>query len=168
MRIRTLAVVLTMVFMAGGLFAAEKVSFAGEWVFNEGKSQLDDMGAQFIPAKLIITQDDSSITVQKVIQREYEDDMVMEERVTLDGQECKSEFWNMPRVSTAAFSEDCKVITISTKIAFDQGDMTMNEAYSLDDTGKILTVKHHSSSGFGERDIKLVYDKKEAAPEAAK
>ena len=121
------------------------------------------MGAQFIPGKLILPQDDSSITIQKVMQREYEDDMIMEEKITLDGQECKSEFWNMPRVSTAKYSDDGKTLTIISKIEFDQGDMTMTESYSLDDTGKVLTVKHSSSSGFGDRSLTLVYDKKEAA-----
>ena len=92
----------------------------------------------------------------------------MDEKITLDGQECKSEFWNMPRVSTAKYSDDGKMLTITSKIAFDQGDMTMTEVYSLDDTGKVLTVNHSSSSGFGDRSLTLVYDKKEVAPEAAK
>jgi hypothetical protein len=149
-----------------GLFAGDKIDFSGEWSFTEEKSELDDMGTQFLPTKLVITQKGNDLSVQRVFEREYEDDWVVEEKLTLDGKECKSEFWNSPRVTTANWSKDDDTLVLDTKIVFERdgetNEVTTNEVWSLKEDGKILAIKHVSNSAWGERKVTIAYEKKEA------
>lgn len=162
MRIPTRWVILTAFFMAAALFAGDRANFSGEWVFNETKSTLDEMGAQFLPGEVVIMQTGDDITIRKIVRREYEDDLVIEETLTLDGLECKSEFWGSSRMTTATYSEDGGRLTVSSTIRFEQGgEMSITEIFSLEDSGKTITIKHHSSSDWGERDVTLVFNKKE-------
>ncbi|NQT24699.1 hypothetical protein HQ585_05040 [candidate division KSB1 bacterium] len=162
MRSRTSLIVALSIILTAGVIAGEKADYSGIWILNEDKCELDDMGTQFLPFEVEIAQKDNAITIQKVYEGEYED-MVMEEILTLDGKECKSEFWNSPRVTTAAYSEDGKQLTIASKITFDRDGeesiMTLKEVISLDEEGKVLKIKHNSSSDWGERFITMILDK---------
>jgi len=154
---------------ASALTAGDKMNFSGDWAFSETKSTLDEMGTRFIPTVMKLTQQDNDLVIQRTYQREYEDDFVLEESVTLDGEECHSEFWNSPRVSTANWSEKGDTLIIDTKITFERegqtSEMNIREAWSLKEEGKMLTIEHFSSSDWGEREIIMVFDKKEAQPE---
>ncbi|MBN2410771.1 hypothetical protein JXQ31_03695 [candidate division KSB1 bacterium] len=156
---------LFIVFLTGLLlldvFAGDQLDFSGEWVLNENKSMLDENGTNFLPSKLMVTQKGNDITIVKTFQREYEDDFVIEEKLTLDGKECKSEFWNSPRTTTATWSAKGDTLTIASKIFFEGGgqssEMILNEAWSIKDRN--LSIKHFSSSSWGERKITIIFDK---------
>ena len=153
------------------IFAADKtVNFSGEWVLNSEKSQLDDMGTQFLPAKLEVQQEGNDMTVARVYEREYEDPIVDEVKLTLDGQECKSQFWNSPRTTTAKWSEDGKSLNVQTKVVFERdgqtSELNINEVWSMKE--KALAIDHSSSSSFGDRKVTMIFDKKPEQKEKEK
>jgi hypothetical protein len=153
------------IFSASYLFSGDKADFSGKWALNQEKSALDEYGAAFLPVHLTVTMNGNDITIQKTFKRENEDDLILDEKLTLDGKECKSEFWNSPRVMTANWSENGDTLNIQSKVSFqregDTSELIMNEAWSLKEGGKALSVKHFSSSSWGERKISMVFDKKE-------
>jgi hypothetical protein len=157
---------------AAGLMAGDPANFSGEWIFNQSKSVLDDNGAMFLPARMVLAQSGNDLTVQKIFSSPDQGEFTGEEKLTLDGMECKSDFMNSPRVSTAKWSPKGDTLTVSTIISFDmngeKSEMSMKEAYSLKEDGKALSVEHHSKSSWGERKLSLIFDKKEAPAEPAK
>jgi hypothetical protein len=172
MRKPTSCILLLALLVAGSLAAGEPANFSGEWIFNEAKSVLDENGAQFLPLRMTLIQAGNDMTVQKFFNNEFQGDFVDEEKMTLDGKEGKSEFWNSPRTSTATWSAKCDTLTITTKIVFERegekSEMNLKEAYCLKDDGKTLSVQHFSSSTWGERKITMVFERKEAQKDANK
>jgi hypothetical protein len=154
------------------LAAGTPADFSGEWIFSQSKSVLDENGTQFLPLRMVLAQAGNDLTVQKFFNNEMQGDFVGEEKLTLDGKECKSEFWNSPRTSTANWSANGDTLTVATTIAFDmngeKSEMSMKEAYSLKDNGMTLCVEHNSKSTWGERKLALIFDKKGAAAEPVK
>jgi mannan endo-1,4-beta-mannosidase len=140
------------------------VDFSGEWIFNEEKSILDRWGVSFLPYKMEIIQEGNDLTIQNTFIVEYADNNVIEQKLTLDGKECKSEFRNSPRIMTANWSESGDTLIIESKITFNRGgqasEMMINEAWTLQEQGKILSVQQFSSSFWGERNITMIFDKK--------
>lgn len=161
MRTRFFFCLLT-VLMIVNLYSGETVNFAGDWTFEEGKSKLDQMGTVFIPIKMSVIQSANDLTVVKTFTTPDQGDMVMEEKLTLDGHECKSEMWNSPRVTKATWSEKGDVLKIVSAITFDNNGQTsvmdLNEEWSLTEEG-LLSIKHYSGSEWGERNITMVYAK---------
>lgn len=157
--------IITTALLVTTLFAGEKINLSGEWAFNESKSTLDQMGAQFIQSKMTVTQTDSDLTIQQTYQSPDQGDMTVEQKVTLDGKEYKSEFWNSPRVSTANWSESGDALTITSVITFERDGQTsvldIKEIWSLAADGKELQIKHSSSSDWGDRNVTLLFDKVE-------
>ncbi|MBN1464663.1 hypothetical protein JXA02_02800 [candidate division KSB1 bacterium] len=152
--------------LAATLSAGEKTDFSGEWLFSEAKSTLDEMGRAFVQTKMSIVQSDSDMTITKTFETPDQGDMVGEEKLTLDGAECKSEVWEgMPRVSKANWNEKGDVLKIATTITFgfegQTSTMNTNEEWSLAEDGKLLSVKQSSSSDWGERNITMVFAKVE-------
>jgi hypothetical protein len=159
-------------FAAVRLAAGDPVSFSGEWILNQSKRVLDENGTQFLTVKMTLIQAGNDLTVQKSFNNEFQGDFVGEEKLTLDGKECKSEFWNSPRTSTANWSLKGDTLTIATTIVFERdgqkSEMLMKEALSLKDDGKTLSVQHFSSSTWGERKTTMVFDRKEAQADEKK
>ena len=172
MRARIWNITMFVIFLTVNLYPADKADFSGEWVFNQGKSILDDFGTGFLPTRMAVIQSGNDLTVQKNIESEYDADLVLEDKLTLDGKECKSEFMNSPRTAAANWSVNGDTLFIHTKISFqregESSEMTLDEAWSLTDGGKVLSVKHASSSSWGERKITMVFDKKEAPKDIQK
>ena len=152
--------------LAVSLVAGDKPDFSGDWEFSEEKSTLDEMGAAFLQTKMSIEQTEKEMTLKKTFQGPDGGEMEDEEKLTLDGKECKSEVWGgSPRVSTANWSEKGDALKIATTIEFERDGQSstidMNEVWSLGEEGKILSIKHSSSSEWGERDITMVFTKVE-------
>jgi hypothetical protein len=169
---RVLFLALLLISALSTCFAGDKPDFSGEWTFNESKSTLDENGTMFLQTAMVVTQAGNDLTIQKTFPDPNGDNFVMEDKLTLDGKECKSEFFNSPRTATANWSAKGDTLLIVTKIVFDQegtkSEMTINEAWSLKDAGKGLAIKHFSSSSWGQRKITMVFDKKEAVQNVIK
>jgi mannan endo-1,4-beta-mannosidase len=141
-----------------------ETDFSGEWVFNEEKSVLDNMGVGNLPYKLGVTLKGYDLAIRKTFIVEYGDDRVTEEKLTLDGAEYKSEFRNSPRITTAKRSDKGDTLFIESKVTFNRGgqisEMKEKEAWSLQEHGRILSIHQTSSSFWGKRDITLIFDKR--------
>jgi hypothetical protein len=165
MRIRAIKAVTSILFAAAVLSAADKPDFSGQWNFNLAKSTLDEFGTQFLPSVFTLVQTGNEISIQKTYRNESQGDFSSEEKVTLDGKVCKTEFWNSPRSSIATWSANGDTLIISTTIQFkmENGpvEMEMREAMSLSKGGEVLSVRLHSKSSWGERKLIMVYDKQE-------
>jgi mannan endo-1,4-beta-mannosidase len=137
--------------------------FSGEWIFNEEKSILDNFGVHSIPYKMNIVQQGNDFTIKTTRILEYADDEITEEKMTLDGKEYKSEYWNSPRITTAHWSDDGKKLVFESKITFDRGgnksEMVVNEVWSLLDYGDILSVEQSSNTFWGNRKITIIFNK---------
>lgn len=163
---KQLCIVLITLAPAMSLSAGDKVNFAGDWLFSEEKSTLDDMGRAFIQTKMSVTQNENDMTIAKTFETPDQGDIVGEEKLTLDGKECKSEIWGgTPRVTTANWNESGDVLKIASTITFERdgqaSTMHLDEEWRLSEDGKLLTIKHSSSSEWGERNITMVFRKVE-------
>lgn len=142
----------------------ESPDFSGEWIFNEEKSILDDFGASAIPYKLNITQQGNYITIKRTRILEYADDEITEEKLTLDGKEYESKFWNSPRITKVNWSKDNENLEFESKVLLNMGgkesEMVTNEVWSLIEYGEFLSIEHSSNSFWNKREITLIYDRR--------
>ncbi len=138
------------------------VNFSGEWLFNEEKSIADNFGGGQA-YKMAITHKDLNLTIQRSFLVEWGDDRLMEESYILDGQEVKTEFRNMPRVTTAKISPDGNGVYIESKSTFTRGEekieMISKETWTLLENGTVLSIKQTSSSPRGDRSSTLIFEK---------
>ena len=115
-----------------------------------------------LPYKLGITHKGNDLAIQKTFIVEWGDDRVTEEKLTLDGEEIKSEFRNSPRITTAKLSEEGDILVIESKVTFSRGDRTFemvtNEKWSLQERGKVLSIEQSSTSFRRERKITMIFN----------
>jgi hypothetical protein len=138
--------------------------FSGEWIINEEKSLFGNFGASSLPYKMSIAQNELELTIKRIMVLEYADDRINEERLTLDGKECRSEIMNSPRITTAQFNEGGDTLVIHSKVTMTRGNQTFEmvskEIWTLEEQGAILSVEQTSSSYWGERNIRMVYNRR--------
>jgi mannan endo-1,4-beta-mannosidase len=138
--------------------------FSGTWVFDEDRSEVGRMGAGMVPARLEVVQQGNSLDIRTTRVVEYADDQVVDEKLTLDGSESKSQFMNSPRVTTARLADGGNRILMESVVTFSWGapgsKMTAKEAWTLLDGGKALSIQRHISSSRGEQDQNLVFYKR--------
>lgn len=142
------------VFFTTMVFA--QADFSGSWTLNTSKSKLGERS--FAPKSVVIVQTKSDISIEthNVFQGE---ERVRKSKYTLDGKECTNKgFRDMDVKSTAVWSADKKVLTITSKVSMDNGDMTMKSVYKMD--GSNLVNQSSSSSSMGDRSETQVFDKK--------
>ncbi len=143
-------------------FKEGPTNFSGTWLLNEGKSQLGDFGAN-TPYKLDIAhaQDELISTQYNIV--EWGDDRLVVDTLKLDGSEMTSEFWNSPRITTAAWENKGETLTLTSKITFTRGgqtrEMTSTEKWSLQKRGTVLSIEQKSTTFRGERVTTAIYEK---------
>ncbi len=146
------------------LLLPKPADFSGEWVLNEDKSSLGNQGAGNLAAKLKISQKENELDIQRSFIEEWRDDRVTDEKMMLNGEESKSEFYGAPRVTTAGLSGNRDTLKIKSKVTFNRGgqtsEMTTDETWDLQNHGKVLAITQSSVSPQGERKITMIYDKK--------
>jgi hypothetical protein len=88
----------------------------------------------------------------------------MSETYTLDGKESVNPVFNTSKKSTATWSSDKQLLTVSSVMVFEMNgesnEIKTVEQYKLADAGKTLSITSQSTSSMGERKATLVYDKK--------
>jgi hypothetical protein len=138
--------------------------FSGEWIFDEDKSLLDNMGVSSLPSHLRIIQEEDTLNVRRTFIVEYADDSITEEKVIVDGKEYSSEFRNAPRMVTSNWSGNKDTLIVVSKVQFHRGsqnsEMVIHEAWTLQPTGTALVIRQFSTSFWGERKITLVFNRK--------
>jgi len=136
---------------------AEGTDFSGTWNLNKSKSTLNDQFS-FAPGQIILVQSPDGLTVEKHSSFQGQD-FTINDKFTLDGKECINEGWqNTQKKSTATWSADEKLLTITTKIPMqDGGEMTITETYQIEENSlKIVTA---ASSSFGDLNETYLFDK---------
>jgi mannan endo-1,4-beta-mannosidase len=140
------------------------VNFSGQWVFNEGRSDVGNNGVGNVPHEMLIDQDDDLLHIKKFMIVEWADDQITNEALLLDGTEIKSDFMNSPRISKANIDGSSKSLKINSAVKIDRDgrsfEMTGSEVWDLQEDGKVLKIVQ-TSTGFrgGENKMSLVFDK---------
>ena len=135
--------------------AFAQTDFSGTWKLNSSKSKLGERS--FAPKELVITQTGNDLNIESHSQ--FQDrEMTRTNKYTLDGKECVNAGFRDTEVkSTAVWSDDKKVLTISSKFPMQNGEMKMTAVYKID--GESLVVESSSSSSFGDRSETQIFDK---------
>jgi mannan endo-1,4-beta-mannosidase len=138
-------------------------NFSGTWVFDEDKSEMGKIGAAFAPARIDVTQDGNNLVIRTTSIVEYGDDRTIEDRLTLDGPEAKSEFMGSPRLETAHHTPDGAGLELDSTMSpvWAPGTtMKTKETWSLSGGGNELRLHRHTTSSRGEQDSTLVFDRR--------
>lgn len=135
--------------------AQAKSDFSGTWKVNTGKS---DFGPAPPPDSLVskISHQDPSLKVN-IVQTGGTGDMNYDMVYTTDGTECVNHVAGNEFKSALKWEGDD--LLIDTKGAFEGTDFTAKDRWTLSDGGKTMTVTRHISTGEGDIDMKLVFDK---------
>lgn len=142
-----------------------KSDFSGTWVLNEEKSTLDNWGVGFLPYKLLIDQNDKTISIQKRFIVEWGDDRIQTDTISLDGKENNSlaEIWKTPQIMVANWSANRDSLIIGTKISINRdgniSEVVVTEDWQLEESGEILSITYNSKSPFGDRNIIMILEK---------
>ena len=157
-------ILLNVFLLASAFTYAQKPNYTGDWNFNEGKSQLGDGGMRMTSTKIKITQDANTIVLERTSKRQSGEEMTSKETITLDGKECENTIMaNRTRKSTASWSADGKLLTITSTSVFERDGNKMEiksvEIFKLSDDGTALSIDATSTSPRGERKQTLAYDK---------
>ena len=140
-----------------------RTNFGGQWKLNEGKSDLGQFTG-FAAKSVKVEQKEDAITITQVNAFNGEE-MTRTETLTFDGKETESAggFGNAKRKSTAKWSDDGKILTVTfvLKLEFngESNELKGTEKYSLSDDGKALTLQSNSATPQGDISSKAVYDK---------
>lgn len=141
---------------------AQKASFAGTWNLNQEKSQLGEGPGRRASAKLVITEIESSMIVERTSSRQSGETVTTKEIYNLTGTETDNSTENRKRKSTASWSADSRELTIKSSTTVERNGNTMemksSEVYKISDDKKKLTIENTMSSQRGEFKTTLVYD----------
>jgi len=143
------------------LFAQTQTNFSGVWAFDISKSNAGE-GGSFLYNNIIhtIKHNTASISIEETIIRQGSDNVVSTEFFNLDGKEQieKKDYGTTKKL--ANWSQDKKILTLTTIITADSKDYRGDATYTLSDNGRILTVKTLFKNPNGESTVIQVFNKK--------
>ena len=162
-RIIRYILIATFLFSVAAFSGNKVVNFSGEWTLNEGKSKLGEGRRWGVSTKVSINQNENQLTIKRTSPGRDGDERIREETLTLDGKECKSTVRDFPRISTATWSNDGKILTITSKMIFERNGnefkINTTEVWNLKEKVKVLSIDYSSKSQRGERKSTRVYDR---------
>ena len=144
MKTKTILIIISMLlFLPAFRGIAQKTDMSGEWKLNKEKSIITDN--QLFLAGITIQLKTDSILTTRVYQNGNGEEYPFDEKISLDGKECKISIYDMPRTSTATRSDADGSINIKSTTSFTSGngqeDMTANETWKLDAEGQVLVLQ---------------------------
>lgn len=150
--------------LSSAVIVAQKSNFAGSWTLNEVKSPMPENGFRMGSTKIIATQDDLKLSIERTFKGQNGEDMTTKEVYTLDGKECENLFFQtMKRKSTAVWSADGKVLTVNSVTLFERDGETMEmksyETWKLSDDVSVLTMEISFTTPNGDMKSTCIYDK---------
>lgn len=142
---------------------AQKSNFTGSWSLNETKSPAPENGFRMGASKIVATQTDLTLNIDRTYKGRDGEDIVAKEAYTLDGKECENTFFqSMKRKSTATWSADGKVLTIHSVTLFERDGETMemksSEVWKMSEAGELIMDVIFNSPN-GEMKSSMTYDK---------
>jgi hypothetical protein len=157
--ILALAVMFFLLFSSG--VKAQKTDFSGEWKLNKEKSVLGD--AQLFLSKITIQLKSDSILTTRVYENGNGEEYPFDEKLSLDGKECKIDIYDMPRTSAASHSDTDGSFMITSTTTFNGNsgpeDMVAKETWKLEEEGKFLTLDFTNKMSGNETTGKYYYEK---------
>ncbi len=143
------------VIVCGLALAAEKPNFSGTWTLETAKS---DFGSFPPPTKstLKVDHQDPKLNFTSTAETEM-GEQTIELKLLTDGTESTNEVMGMQVKTTAKW--DGNAVAMQSKVTTPNGDVTLDERWSLADDGKTLTIDRKWTGGFGETTQKLVHAK---------
>ncbi len=137
--------------------------FSGNWVLNEGKSDLGQYGGRMAARKLTITADANGLSSDKTVNGQN-GEMKITDKLSFDGKETESAFFgDNKKKSTAKWSADGQSLAVNWVAAFeangDKVEIKGAETWKLIDGGATLSIETTSTSSFGTFTTKYIYDK---------
>ena len=147
---------LALLTLAFGLLQAQaKSDFSGTWKANIGKS---DFGPAPPPDSLVmkIAHEDPSLKAN-IAQTGGTGDMTFDMVYTTDGKECVNHPGGNEFKTKLKWEGD--ELVADTTGSWDGNDFTAKDRWTLADGGKTMTIQRHISTGGGDFDMKLVFEK---------
>jgi hypothetical protein len=143
MKIKSIIFVLALVILLPAYTAtAQKTDLSGEWKLNKEKTVLAE-NQLFLSGITIQLKSDSLITT-RVYENGNGEEYPFDEKLSLDGKECKIVIFDMPRTSKATRSDSDGSIAIASTTTFNgsngEEDMVANETWKLENDGQLLTL----------------------------
>lgn len=143
--------------LISAIAASQTTDFSGKWKLNTEKSKL---GTEFslAPSDIIVIQTGNDLSIEKHSNFQGQE-VVTNDKFTLDGKECvNTGFQDSQKKSVTSWSEDKKILTITTKMSIgDAGDISIIEVYKID--GDNLLIESSASSSYGDLAETMVYSK---------
>ena len=159
--ISTTTLSLLVLLLPSQLSAQTLTNFSGTWVFDISKS-IPAKNGSFLYSNIIhtIKQNPVSISIEETIIRQGSDNVVSIEVFNLDGKEKIERKDYATTKKIANWSQDKKILKLTTIMTTDSKDYRADATYSLSDNGNILTVKTLFKNPTGESTVIQVFNKK--------
>ena len=154
-------IVLLFILLPASYVKAQTSDFSGEWKLNKEKSDLKD--AQLFLSKIKIELKSDSLITTRTYENGNGDEYPFDEKLSLDGKDCKIVIFEMPRTSKATRSEADGTIAIASVTTLNNGngheDMTSEENWKVENEGKVLTLVFKNKMSGNEFEGTYHYDK---------
>jgi len=145
-----------------GLFA--QANFAGNWAFNESKSNFGGSQFRMAATSMVVTQAGNVLTVESTMPGRDGGEMKTTAKYNLDGTASENPMFNSTRKSTVSWSADKSAMTIVSTMTMDFGgesrEMKTTETWKLAEGGKVLMIESVRPGRDGEMRTTAAYDKK--------
>lgn len=144
--------------------AIVKVDFSGNWILDQGKSNLGEMGGRMVATKLKVTQEGSIITIVRTSTGQM-GEVITTDKLTLDGIESTSVGGREGSTRKAALkmADDQNTLTVNalTMMSFNGNsfEIKSKENWSISADAKVLTIESETTTQMGVTNTKLVYNK---------
>ena len=144
--------VLSLFFFSVTLFASGgNVDFSGEWKLDRENTEFSE--SPLYLSKITIIQEKNSLQTSRTYMNQYGEQYPFDEEIIVDGEEREILIYEMKRRTAATWSEDGKSLLITTKTKYygnsGEGVFSVEETWSLDKKGDILSVDYTSNSEWG-------------------
>lgn len=129
----------------------QSASFTGEWKLNREKSSIQDN--QLILTKISMQVKSDSLLTTRTYENQNGEEYPFEEKLTLNGKDCKTTIYDMPRASKATMSKSDGTISIESTTTFNgnngEENLVAKETWKIENGGKTLSFVFTNSMSAG-------------------
>jgi hypothetical protein len=161
MKTKTIIAISILFLLPAVTIFGQKADLSGEWKLNKEKTVLAD--SQLFLSGITIQVKSDSLLTTRVYENGNGEQYPFDEKLSLDGKECKILIYDMPRTTKIARSDNDGSIRFESMTVF-QGyngtdTLSAKETFKLDNDGKVLTMNFTNKSSAGEVTGINYYDK---------
>jgi|SRR6478609_936150 len=141
-----------------------KADFSGDWMLDQQKSVLGEMGGRMVASKLKITQEGNVITIVRTSNGQM-GEVVTTDKLAFDGAESTSVGGREGSTRKAALkmAEDQNSLTVNavTLMSFNgtSFEIRAKEIWTISTDAKVITIDSETTTQMGVTNTKLVYNK---------